>query len=72
MLSNKVLEHSIKAIVQNLNGNIDAFKRLSNMAYKQYKLDEYNRKCIVTIGEVTPTQIKNKMYKIASRRNYVC
>ncbi|WP_069649653.1 hypothetical protein [Caloranaerobacter ferrireducens] len=63
-----VNRYCVRGVIRYLNGDIEEFRRLRNMALQIYEEEEYNRKSICTIGELTPAFVKNKIYQLAGRR----
>lgn len=60
-----------RSIIRYLNGDIEKFRRLRNMALMIYEEEEYQRHCICSIGDLTPELIKRKLYRI-TRGNRAC
>jgi len=52
-----------RSVIRHLNGDFTESKRLISMASKAYKEEEYNRRCICTIGEVIPEKVKEEMWE---------
>jgi hypothetical protein len=61
----KVNSYLARSIIRHLNGDYKEFHRLRDTALDIYKEEEYDRRCLVTIGEVTSKTTKIRMHSIA-------
>lgn len=58
----KTIEYCARAVIQHLNGNLELFKKYRDMAIKIYE----EEKNIVTVGELIPAKIREKLYEMVS------
>ncbi len=57
----KAIEYCARAIIQHLNGDFKLFKK-----YRDKAIELYEKGNTVTIGELIPTEIREKLYEMVS------
>ncbi|SCG82713.1 hypothetical protein DW1_1140 [Proteiniborus sp. DW1] len=55
-----------KSIIRYLNGDYGEYRSLKNKALEIHKEEQYQRRCILTIGETIPSSTKKKIYKMVN------
>lgn len=65
MISQQVAKYCARGIIRYLNGDSEQFAKLVSKAIIQYEIEEEKRNAIVTLGEILPDNIKQRMYDIA-------
>lgn len=55
-----------RGVIRYLDDDYKEFHRLRNKALEIHKEEQYQRRCILTIGEAIPENIKRKIYKMVN------
>lgn len=63
---NTVLELSIKAVIQHLNGDMKAFYNYKDKAIAHYEKQKFDESCRYPLRHMIPEETREKLNKIVS------